>query len=378
MKRPLVLALLTGLAVAPYAGLILTKQQITLGKELYFDTNLSFPAGQACGSCHAPEAGWVSPDKSVHLHGGVHPGAVSKLFGNRKPPAVAYAAFSPEFHYDPETDSYFGGQFWDGRANTLTDQAKGPFLNPVEQNNPSKQSVVYKAATSRYGYLFNEVYGPNGIDYKRNVEQSYHRIAESIAAFEASPQVNPFDSKFDYFLKGRAQFTQEEIDGLNLFQEFCTACHRMDVGPEPNKPVFTNYGYENIGTPKNPDNPFYKMPARINPQGANWIDLGLYNTTGRPQDKGKFKTPTVRNVDKRPYPGFVKSYGHNGFFKSLEEIVSFYNTRDVAAWPASEVPETASTMLLSGRPLGNLELTNYEEAALVAFMKTLTDGYIPQ
>ena len=85
---------------------------------------------------------------------------------------------------------------------------------------------------------------------------------------------------------------------------------------------------------------------------------------------GKAQVPTLRNVDKRPYSGFVKSYGHNGFFKSLEEIVHFYNTRDVEPWPAPEVPENVNT-----DELGDLGLTAEEEATVVAFLKTLTDGY---
>jgi hypothetical protein len=85
---------------------------------------------------------------------------------------------------------------------------------------------------------------------------------------------------------------------------------------------------------------------------------------------GKHKVPTLRNVDKRPYPVFVKAYGHNGFFKSLEEIVHFYNTRDVEEWPAPEVPQNVNF-----DELGDLGLTADEEAAIVAFMKTLSDGY---
>ena len=87
---------------------------------------------------------------------------------------------------------------------------------------------------------------------------------------------------------------------------------------------------------------------------------------------GKHKVPTLRNVDLRPYEGFVKAYGHNGFFKSLKEIVHFYNTRDVEAWPEPEIPMNLNTALL-----GNLGLTDEEEDAIVAFLKALSDGYMP-
>jgi cytochrome c peroxidase len=128
-------------------------------------------------------------------------------------------------------------------------------------------------------------------------------------------------------------------------------------------------------------NPFYSMPRKWNPDGYAWVDLGLggfLKEAGYPEEvymaeMGKVKVPTLRNVDMRPYPEFVKSYGHNGFFKSLEEIVNFYNTRDVDPWPAPEYPENVNT-----DELGDLGLSDAEEAAIVAFMKTLSDGYVPE
>jgi cytochrome c peroxidase len=124
------------------------------------------------------------------------------------------------------------------------------------------------------------------------------------------------------------------------------------------------------------------MPPEFNPAGMSWIDPGLGGflanlpdyATYAPQNMGKHKVPTLRNVDKRPDDGFVKAYGHNGYFKSLKEIVHYYNTRDVVGmgWPAPEVPENVNTA-----ELGNLGLTDAEEDAIVTFMKTLTDGYEP-
>lgn len=121
------------------------------------------------------------------------------------------------------------------------------------------------------------------------------------------------------------------------------------------------------------------MPKKWNPDGKNWIDLGLGFTTGLESTYGLFKVPTLRNVDKRPYPEAVKSYGHNGYFKSLKEIVHFYNTRDVEGegwngmpWPAPEV-----AININADELGDLGLTDEEEDAIVAFMQTLSDGYQP-
>ena len=136
-----------------------------------------------------------------------------------------------------------------------------------------------------------------------------------------------------------------------------------------------------LGLPKNPQNPFYTQPPEINPDGAAWIDYGLggfLRSAGfEPEiyepELGKHKVPTLRNVDQRPAPGFVKAFGHNGVFKSLEEIVHFYNTRDVALLPPAEVQQNVNT-----RELGDLKLKPDEEDAIVAFLKTLTDGYEPE
>ena len=136
-----------------------------------------------------------------------------------------------------------------------------------------------------------------------------------------------------------------------------------------------------MGIPKNPANPFYDMP--YNSDGTNWLDFGFGGflasvpdyATNAAANVGKHKVPTLRNVDKRPYSGFIKAYGHNGYFKSLKEIVHFYNTRDVLAanWPPPEIP-----MNLNTAQVGNLGLTDHEEDAIVAFLGTLTDGYDPR
>jgi len=278
--------------------------------------------------------------------------------------------------------------FWDGRAtghtlgDPLAEQAMGPFLNPLEQHSPGMKQVVQRAAQSDYADLFEQVWGPGSLDTRDDVYGSYVRIARSISAFEQSPEVNPFTSKYDYYLAGDVKLTKQEKLGLRLFEgkAMCSACHLSEEGPNGEPPVFTDFTYDNLGTPRNPDNPFYSATSNFNPDGYDWTDYGLggflYNA-GMDEDVwmpelGKQKVPTLRNVDKRPYPGFVKAYMHNGVFKSLEEVVHFYNTRDTEMWPAPEVP-----MNVNADELGNLGLSPEEEAALVAFMKTLSDGYVP-
>jgi cytochrome c peroxidase len=230
--------------------------------------------------------------------------------------------------------------------------------------------------------------------YAANTDFVYGIVAIAIAAYEHSPQVNQFSSKYDLFLKGEASLTAEEKKGLELFEgkAKCANCHTSRPGTHGEPPLFTDFTYDNIGAPRNPDNPWYKMPPEFNPDGEKWIDPGLAGFLQElPQfamyakeNLGKHRVPTLRNVDLRPNPSFVKAFGHNGYFKSLESIVHFYNTRDalpsagkvanpvpgVNCWPAAEV-----TANMNREELGNLGLTSEEEGAIVAFMKTLSDGY---
>jgi cytochrome c peroxidase len=201
--------------------------------------------------------------------------------------------------------------------------------------------------------------------------------------------------------------TEQEFEGLIEFGEYCSDCHiSHQSGPNDEPPLFTDNRFENIGVPKNPENPFYRMDrvylddgTPINSEGIYWIDLGLGDFLRTREEwkdmaydnDGKFRTPTLRNVDKRPGKGFPKAYMHNGVFKSLEEVVSFYNTRDVlppcgpadsrrdwgkVCWPEPEVNRNLNEELFEGLPIGNFELDAEEEAAIVEFLKTLSDGYM--
>ena len=360
-----------------------------LGKYLLFDTALSTPPGQSCAACHAPETGFTGPDSQVNLTTVAYPGAVHTRFGNRKPPTAAYGGDSPVLHFDETEGVWVGGMFWDGRAtgwtlgDPLAEQAQGPFLNPLEQNNPNARHVILKVKKSRYAGLFRQVWGKDSLNWTHDVAATYERIARSIAAYERSAEVNPFSSKYDRYLAGQAALTEEESFGLEMFngKGKCSACHISEPGPAGEPPLFTDFTYDNLGIPKNPDNPFYAMPPRWNPDRKHWVDEGLggflkgagFGPEVYGPEMGKHKVPTLRNVDLRPHAGFIKAFGHNGFFKSLEEIVHFYNPRDVASesWPAPEVPATINT-----EELGNLLLTAEEEAAIVAFMRTLSDGYV--
>ena len=371
-----------------------------LGKELFFD-NISSPDWMSCADCHSPDFGWTGSIPGINKLGAVYRGAVPTRFGNRKPPSAAYATFSPIFHYDEFEGLFIGGNFWDGRAtgerlgDPAADQALGPFLNPVEQNNPSKEAVCLQVAASNYAGLFEEVWGPGSVDCVTYAEVMYDQIGLSIAAYEASGEVNQFSSKYDAFLVGDADLSVEEARGLALFEgkARCSACHPTGTGS-----LFTDFTYDNLGVPRNPENPFYDMDTEllgdgtpINPLGRGWVDPGLGGfLETRPEyqvqaaaNMGKHKVPTLRNVGK----GSSKAYGHNGYFKSLKGVVHFYNTRDtkpacpdaftteedalqLSCWPIPEVAATVNTA-----ELGNLGLTEAEEDEIVAFMLTLSDEF---
>ena len=358
-----------------------------LGKDIFFDKNLSSNGMMSCATCHTPEVGFVGPDSDINATSAVYPGAVHTRFGNRKPPTAAYGGYSPILSYNEEEESWSGGMFWDGRAtgwtttlaDPLAEQSQGPFLNPLEMNMPNAKLVCIRVAQSDYAKLFEQVWGKGSLDFikDKDIDLFYKRIAQSIAAYERSAEVNPFTSKYDAYLKGDVGLSPKEEEGLKLFEGKgkCSACHISESGSKGSPPLFTDFTYDNLGLPKNPGNPYYSMPKNWNPDGKSWVDYGLggfLKKAGKPyqSELGKFKVPTLRNVDLRPNSKVVKVYGHNGYFKSLKEIVHFYNTRDVEKWPVPEYAETMNT-----DELGNLRLTDPEEDAIVAFMKTLSDGY---
>lgn len=346
---------------------ITVEEIVALGELIFYDTNLSGPAGQGCVSCHNPDAGFANPNHDY----ATSEGAVAGLFADRNAPTIAYSQYSPEFYFDG-TD-YIGGQFLDGRAATLEKQAGGPPLNPVEMHNATIREYVDKIALSSYAGEFKRIYGQNIFS---DANASYAAVADALSAYERSSKVSRFSSKFDAFQNGKATLTAQEKLGLDLFvgKANCFVCHPIGNEDLTTVPaLFTEYDYVNIGVPKNPDNPYYTIPSVYNPEGSSFIDIGLArNPTviadGRIQEnRGKFKTPTLRNVE------LTAPYMHNGVFKTLKEVVEFYNTRDTdtARWGAPEVNENIDEKTL----VGDLKLTSEEVDALVAFLKTLTDGY---
>ncbi|RDH82852.1 MAG: cytochrome-c peroxidase [endosymbiont of Galathealinum brachiosum] len=339
-------------------SLSLEKQQ--LGKQIFFDTNLSTPPGQACSSCHLPSAGFADPDREIPVSRGVHP----DRFGNRNTPTAAYSSFSPEFHLDTEEGIFFGGQFLDGRSATLEDQAKQPFLNPVEMANADATSVVEKVSNSDYASDFKAIYGETIFN---DVDLAFDKIADAIASFERSKEVSPFSSKFDAFIAGDTNLTIQEIRGLDLFNRQdkgnCAACHPSTNENNDIPALFTDFSFDNLGTPANPVSPFLSQDLEFNPDGANFIDFGLGGELADISENGKFKVPTLRNIS------ITGPYMHNGVFNTLEEVLDFYNERN----NDGVIPEVANNV--NTEELGNLGLSAQEKNDIIAFLKTLTDGY---
>ena len=363
-----------------------------LGAMLFRDTNLSEPAGQSCESCHgttllsgdnAAARAFADPNSSVTMP--VSEGAVTGVFGDRNAPTAAYAMFAPRFQYDSANSRYIGGQFLDGRAADLAEQAMGPFLNPKEMNN-TRQGVVEAVRSAPYARAFKAVYGATSLD---DTDTAYGFIADAIATFERTQMFAPFTSKYDAVQAGSATFTASEQRGFDLFRidsngsskAKCAECHKLEKSGGSAGDLFTDFSYWNIGVPQNPNNP-------AGTAATGFVDIGLAAnpnlSTSVAAERGKFKVPTLRNVE------LTAPYMHNGVFGNLKEVVNFYNVREnpcfdnstdtgsnglIACWPNSLPPEVTENV--ESTFTGGLSLTEQDIDDLIAFMKTLTDGYTP-
>jgi len=351
-----------------------------VGEKIFNDTTMSEPQGQSCASCHHQARAFS--DKGFTSHG-----ADAQLFGPRNAPNITYTMFTPPLQSggDEGPLSFFGGQFRDGRANFMSDQAKLPLLNPIEMGNPDVATVVAKLAAAPYADRFKDAYGQDIFD---DPDAAFQAMADSISRFESSKAFKRFNSKYDAYLHGETTLTDSEARGLAIFEDpargNCSLCHvsraSVDWG---NRPLFSDFGFDNIGVPRNPDNKFYTMPAQYNPDGRQYVDIGLGAIVPRDMAMGQFKSPSLRNV------AISGPYMHNGYFKTLRGVVDFYNTRDVkprcadkftreadaiaqGCWPVAEYPKTMNTT-----NLGNLHLSEQDVDDLVAYMETLTDGWKP-
>lgn len=333
-----------------------------LGDKLFHDTSLSRDRTMSCATCHVIDSAFIDP-RATNLSLGASLGDDLVSIADRNAPTAAYAQFIPKFHFNEEEGLFMGGQFLDGRAKDLKEQAKEPFLNPVEMNMPNEKAVIRRVKENlSYVISFKRLYG---YDIFNDTKKAYEALADSIATFEKSAKFAPFSSKYDKFLKGNAQLSNQELRGLALFngKAECVACHPGDG----HKAQFTDFSYDNLGVPIN------HALRSANGKGTGFIDNGLYENPQVTDNslKGAFRVSTLRNI------AVTGPYMHNGVFKDLATVVHFYNTRDVVGainpetgkvWEKGEVEINKNS-----EELGDLNLTLAEEADLVSFMKTLTD-----
>lgn len=285
-----------------------SKAKAELGRFLYFDTRLSSDNTVACASCHEPSKAFT--DSAAFSTG------IGQQKGGRSAPTVINRAFSTE-------------QFWDGRAPSLEEQAKGPIANPVEMTSEKDAEKAHEAAVGRirkvpgYAPLFEKAFGSPAVDLDR--------VAKAIATFERT--VYSGNAPYDRYQNGEtAALTDAQVRGMKLFFGKKAACDSCHLGFN-----FSDGSYENIGIGM--DKP---MP-----------DLGRYLVSHREEDRGAFKTPTLREIE------HTGPYMHDGRFRTLEEVVEHYDQGGIKN-------PTLSTRM---KPL---HLTAQEKADLVAFLKGLS------
>jgi cytochrome c peroxidase len=452
-----------------------------LGKLMNYDENISPFKNVACAACHMPYAGFSGPIPSVNLTMIAYPGSFHFRAGKRTAQRYTYSPDFPVLEYNTTQASFFGGNFLDARATGYelqspdAHQAQGPPVDTQEMMFPDTACIVYRLSLAAYRPLFEQIWGADSLDIKfpHDTEEicdtpggaskfgtntqpvllspedrslsndDYNHWAQSVSFFERGDDVSPFTSKFDAFLSNPTQFplSADEMAGYNLFRgkANCNSCH-LDgrstaptppppEGTAPNssdngaaastRPLFTCFGYANLGLPLNPRDAFYYQTTpdffgfTANPYGFGYRDLGVGTflrsgpgtwpnpnsewTSLAPAWDGRMQTSTARNVamtppqcptTEAPGPYFQKEFFHNGYIKSLKQLVHFYNTRDVFpfsvtsghcpagktekvdCWPSPEVPGPTEDMTV-----GKLNLTDHEEDLIVIFLETLTDGF---
>lgn len=337
-----------------------------VGQLLFEDTALSANGNQACATCHDSTHGFADP--AVTVNSPVSEGSKPGEFGDRNAPTAAYAKFTPAFSANCNDANFTGvpcgGQFLDGRRDTLAAQAGDPFLNPVEMANDNEADVVNKVRLSTYADKFRQVFGDSVFS---DTSLAYQKITKAIAAYESTNEFAPFDSKFDCYLQDPANYPLSTLEqqGFDLFtgQANCSVCHTIPTNGDP--VLFTNHMYFNIGVPQNPNHPM----------GTGFVDHGLMNHTHDSTHDGLFKTPTLRNV------ALTAPYMHNGVFATLEDVVKFYfvdlkqGEPDVDPTRAGDQPpEVDMNISPEVENRGFLAQDPANITALVAFMQTLTDG----
>lgn len=372
-------------------GAALVAQREALGQRIFNDPNLSQPRGTSCAACHSATQGFSGTNGGTN---GVTLGPAGHA-GLRSSMSTAYMAFVPPFDFrrDGEVVRAFGGFRWDGGGVELLAQSRGPFLVPPLMNLPDTATLMARMAESDYAEQFRNVYGRDALT---DPALAFDKAGDALAAFQLSAAKQPFSAKFDAVVRGQASFTAPETRGMALFRDpakgNCAACHTMNpASGNPRDSLFANFGFYALGVPRNAAIASNALPTSF--------DLGLCGPIRtRPQIPaafaaeltsdslcGQFRVVSLRNVAERP------SFMHNGVFTSLADVVRFYATRDSqpARWygpsgvpndlPAQYLPNVERrTAPLNRTTAQGDALTESEIADIVAFMRTLSDGWIPR
>jgi len=355
--------------------------QATLGEQIFNDVSLSASGRQSCASCHDGDHAHA-PANALAVQPG---GPLLDQQGRRQTPSIDYLAFNTSFHFDAD-DTPTGGFFWDGRASSLQDQAGQPFVNPFEMANADVADVVARLSRASYAAQFQSVFGA---DIFSRPDDAMRAVKLALSQYQLEDaDFRQFSSKYDEFLRGNVQLSDQEKRGLALFNNpdkgNCIGCHPSNRGADGSFPLFTNFTYDNLGVPRN--------PAIVRNQDPAYFDLGLCERAelaSRSDLCGAFKVPSLRNVAKR------QAYFHNGRFTTLKDAITFYVQRDTnpEQWyplnadgsvnkfddlPPQYQLNVNTVEVPYNRPLGGVPaLSDAEVDDVIAFLQTLSDGYRP-
>jgi cytochrome c peroxidase len=356
--------------------------QAALGEKIFKDASLSGSGRQSCASCHDASQAHAPPNSLAMQLGG----PLLDQQGRRTAPSINYLSFNTPFFFAAD-GTPTGGFFWDGRAKSMQAQAAEPFVNPFEMANADVQAVVAKLAKADYASEFKRVFGA---DILSRPNDAMDRITLALQQYQKEDaEFRAFSSKYDEFLRGKVALSDQELRGLSLFNNpskgNCQACHPSAKAADGSFPLFTDFSYDNLGVPRN--------PAILRNADPAYFDLGLCERpelAARTDLCGAFKVPSLRNVARR------QAFFHNGRFTSLKEALSFYVQRDTnpEKWyprnadgsvrkfddlPAAYAGNVNTTEVPYNRKPGDAPaLTDAEIDDVVAFLRTLSDGYVPR
>jgi cytochrome c peroxidase len=355
-----------------------------IGRLMFFDPSLSASGKLSCATCHDPRYAYgPPPGKALGLGG-----KDMTQPGTRAVPSLRYLHATPKFaeqhHFVDGDVGPIGGFTWDGRAASLHEQAMLPLLAPNEMANDGPADVARKLSKTAYAGQFRAAFGAHIF---KDPTRAFQAGLLALETFQQDPaEFYPYSSRYDAFLRGEIELTEQEERGVALFKDpakgNCASCH-LGVSRAGVPPPFTDFDFANVGVPRNA-----RIPANADP---NYFDLGLcgplrQDFADRREYCGFFRSPTVRNAAIRD------AFFHNGVFTSLRDVMHFYVERDLQPQkyysrnpdgsvhkfddlPPGYPPNIDRDAPLDREPGAAPALTESEIDDVIAFLQTLTDGY---